>query len=103
MQRACQNLNVRRLPEEQVLFCVGIGFGRILRIGDVDVFGAEVNAASKLGEDIAKADQILVTRAACEAAGDLEGLSYLPIETSVPESEKNFEVRYSPLGSSPPP
>lgn len=94
MQRACQNLNVRRLPEEQVLLCVGIGFGRILRIGDVDVFGAEVNAASKLGEDLAKADEILVTRAAFEAAGDLEGLVVLPIETSVPGSDKNFEVRY---------
>ena len=40
MQHACQKLNHRRLPEEQVLLCLGIGFGRILRIGDSDVFGA---------------------------------------------------------------
>ena len=44
------------LPEEQVLLCVGIGFGNILRIGDVDVYGHEVNAASKLGEDRARRD-----------------------------------------------
>ena len=36
-------------------------YGEMLRIGDHDVFGAEVNAASKLGEDMAKAKQILVT------------------------------------------
>ena len=44
MQHACQKLNHRRLPEEKVLLCVGIGFGRILRIGDSDLFGQEVNA-----------------------------------------------------------
>src|SRR5258706_7355320 len=33
MQHACAKLNHRRRPEEQVLLCVGIGFGRLLRIG----------------------------------------------------------------------
>ena len=56
MQRACQNFNQRRVPEDQVLLCVGLGYGSVLRIGDVDVYGAEVNAASKLGEDIARAN-----------------------------------------------
>lgn len=51
-----------------MLLCVGIGYGRVLRIGDLDVFGAEVNAASKLGEDIAKANEVLVTQAARAAA-----------------------------------
>jgi adenylate cyclase len=48
-------------PEEQVLLCVGLGYGEMLRIGDEDVFGAEVNAASKLGEDTAKGWDIMVT------------------------------------------
>ncbi|MBO7639938.1 MAG: hypothetical protein J6S91_13290, partial [Treponema sp.] len=43
------------------LLCVGLGYGDILNIGYADVFGAEVNAASKLGEDTAKAWEILVT------------------------------------------
>src|SRR6476469_4854722 len=51
MQRACALHNERRTPEEQILLCVGLGFGRVLRIGDTDVWGKEVNAASKLGED----------------------------------------------------
>jgi class 3 adenylate cyclase len=54
-------VNERRKPEDQILLCVGIGCGRVLRIGDDDVFGAEVNAASKLGEDTAEAGEILVT------------------------------------------
>jgi len=97
MQRACQKLNQRRVPEEQVLLCVGIGYGRILRIGDVDVFGAEVNAASKLGEDTAKANEILVTAAAREHCGeDLAGVRFNRIDVSVPGSAENYEVVYEP-------
>lgn len=41
----------------------GVGFGRILLL-DGDLFGAEVNAASRLGEDVAEAGQVLLTPAA---------------------------------------
>ena len=53
--------NKTKSEEEQILFCVGLGYGDILNIGYADVFGAEVNAASKLGEDTANAWEILVT------------------------------------------
>lgn len=94
MQHACQQLNVARQPEEEVLLCVGIGHGRILRIGDADVYGREVNAASKLGEDTAKADEILVTESARLAAGDVPGVEYASLDVQVPGSERNFAVRY---------
>jgi class 3 adenylate cyclase len=61
MQRATRDYNRDVAPEEHVLLCVGLGYGDVLRIGDEDVFGAEVNAASKLGEDTARAHDILVT------------------------------------------
>ncbi len=96
MQHACQNLNARRAPEEQVLLCVGIGSGRVLKIGDVDVYGAEVNAASKLGEDTAKANEILITLKARDQIQDLLGVDFEPIEAQVPGSEKNFRVKYAP-------
>jgi class 3 adenylate cyclase len=95
MQRACQRVNHRRAPEEQILLCVGVGYGHILRIGDKDVFGVEVNAASKLGEDVAKANEVLITRSAREAAGDLEGIGFTPADVSVGGSEENFRVVYS--------
>ncbi|HJW32107.1 MAG TPA: adenylate/guanylate cyclase domain-containing protein [Holophagaceae bacterium] len=73
MQAACETHNVGRRPEDQVLLCVGLGWGRILQIGVTDIWGQEVNAASKLGEDTAKAREILVTDAfkrAVEGQGD---------------------------------
>ncbi len=67
MQAACAAYNRTRSDEEKVLLCVGLGYGKMLRIGDTDVFGREVNASSKLGEDVAKAGEILATDAVREA------------------------------------
>lgn len=94
MQHACQTLNQGRAPEEQVLLCVGVGYGKILKIGDSDVFGAEVNAASKLGEDTAKSNEILVTAAARDACVEHENLHFTDLGQAVPGSDKNFRVIY---------
>jgi class 3 adenylate cyclase len=94
MQLAMNDLNRNRPPETEVLLCVGIGHGEILRIGDIDVFGREVNAASKLGEDTAQAREILLTRAAVEATGPLEGLTFERIDAQVGGSAENYRVRY---------
>jgi class 3 adenylate cyclase len=92
MQRACRDFN-RDCPEEdQILLCAGIGFGRVLRIGDRDVWGSEVNAASKLGEDTARAYEILVTGAARDALGDFPGVDFSDLGIAVPGSERNFRV-----------
>lgn len=80
LQQLLAAYNLDRLPEEQVLLCVGLGYGRVLRIGDSDVFGSEVNAASKLGEDRAGAGEILVTGAFRAQCGELAGTSYVQIE-----------------------
>ncbi len=58
------------LPEERRLYAsIGIGHGRILNIDEEDLFGDEVNLASKLGEDVADRGEILLTDAArAEAA-----------------------------------
>lgn len=45
---------------------IGIGFGPTFLVGD-DMWGSELNVASKLGEDIAEQGEILLTSAACEA------------------------------------
>lgn len=70
MQRACADYNADKEEEDRVLLCVGIGHGLVLRIGDADVFGAEVNAASKLGEDLAEAGDVFVTKALVDAILD---------------------------------
>ncbi len=69
MQRVCAHYSESREEAEQIALCIGLGYGRVLRIGDQDVFGAEVNLAAKLGEDTARAHEILVTDAVRLAAG----------------------------------
>lgn len=62
-----------QVPEAERLYAaIGIGFGPVLNIECHDLFGDEVNLASKLGEDIAQGSEILLTQAAnseAEAAG----------------------------------
>jgi adenylate cyclase len=94
MNRRSEEVNRDRAPEDKVLLCAGIGHGRMLRVGERDVFGQEVNAASKLGEDLAKAGEILITSAACAEAGELAGISYEPLGISVAGSEQNFRIAY---------
>jgi len=45
---------------EKFGICIGVGYGTVLYTGN-DIFGHEVNLASKLGEDIAKQGEILIT------------------------------------------
>jgi class 3 adenylate cyclase len=50
------------LPEDRRIYAsVGIGYGRILNVADEDLFGDEVNLASKLGEDVAERGAVLLT------------------------------------------
>jgi len=53
------------LPGDRRLYAsIGVGWGDILVLEDEDLFGDEVNLASKLGEDVAQGGQILLTEAA---------------------------------------
>jgi class 3 adenylate cyclase len=96
MQRVSQRYNVSRAPEDQVLLCLGLGYGDMLRIAEDDVFGAEVNAASKLGEDTAKAGEILVTGAVRDAATLPEGCSLVPIDYVPPGAKAAYQLLYPP-------
>ena len=94
MQRVSQQYNASRVPEDHVLLCLGIGYGDMLRIAEDDVFGAEVNAASKLGEDTAKAGEILVTGAVRDAAKLPEGCSLVPIDYVPPGAKAAYRLIY---------
>lgn len=62
MVQATRAANTPQRPsEERIEVCIGLGYGTVLRIDDNEVWGAEVNAASKLGEDTAKGGEIWVT------------------------------------------
>lgn len=52
--------------EESIFLSVGIDYGQVLLVGDVDFYGDPVNTASKLGEDLAIHAETLVTERAIE-------------------------------------
>lgn len=66
------------LPEDTDLYaCFGIGYGEVLIVGSrdmivegKDIYGAEVNLASKLGEDLAQCGEILLTETAFQRIKD---------------------------------
>ena len=66
IQEGVRAENEKRPPESRLEVCIGVGSGRLLRIGTEDVYGDEMNVASKLGEDVAEPGEILLTRAAFE-------------------------------------
>ena len=59
------------LPEDWDLHAsLGIGFGELLMIGDEDMYGNEMNIASKLGEDIAGRGEVFLSAAAHARVAD---------------------------------
>lgn len=60
IQRRLRRSNVGKKDEEQFHLCIGIESGRALVLKD-NAYGACVNVASKLGEDLAGKGEILVT------------------------------------------
>jgi len=94
MQHATMRHNIGLPPELHVLLCLGLGFGDVLLIGDHDVWGKEVNTASKLGEDTARAGEILLSSEAVAALGEVAGVAFEPIAERFTPTDQNFRARY---------
>lgn len=77
MQRATRRWNEGKPERERMLLGIGLGYGRVLRVAQADVYGSEVNSACILGENFAKGYQVLVTQAVRDAA---EGFAFEPFE-----------------------
>jgi adenylate cyclase len=60
----------------------GIGYGEVLIVQDEDLYGAEVNLASKLGEDLAARNEVLLTESAFNRV-DTTKRSYEEVELSI--------------------
>jgi len=68
---------IQQLAQVSIHASIGIGYGELIMIaddqgnrGNKDAFGNQMNLASKLGEDLAKADEILLTEAAFQQITD---------------------------------
>lgn len=66
-----------------IAFSIGVDFGEILLIDGADCFGDAVNLAYKLGEDIARPGEILITQRLREALGQGVQWQLKPVDFSV--------------------
>jgi class 3 adenylate cyclase len=71
---------------EQIYLSVGIDYGRVLLVGDIEFFGDPVNTASKLGEDLAIKAETLVTKRALKHT-----------TLSIPETAERMVARISDI------
>jgi class 3 adenylate cyclase len=68
LERLLRQLNRGRPHDERLRFSYGVGYGDLLEV-DGDLFGLEMNLASKLGEDLARPGEVLLTPSAVAAVG----------------------------------
>lgn len=66
LEACLRSVNRGKPADERLAFSYGIGFGDVLDLEE-DMFGLEVNLASKLGEDMARPGEALLTPAAVAA------------------------------------
>ncbi|HSJ86865.1 MAG TPA: adenylate/guanylate cyclase domain-containing protein [Anaerolineales bacterium] len=66
MQHAFAASNMLTPDDFDIHIACGIDYGKLLIIGHEDCFGDPVNRASKMGEDLAAAGEVLVTKEAME-------------------------------------
>lgn len=66
-----------------LVFSIGIDYGEVLLIADADCFGDAVNLAYKLGEDIAHAGEVLISKAVRDRLGTLPLFPLSEIRLSV--------------------
>ncbi|MFZ2803672.1 MAG: adenylate/guanylate cyclase domain-containing protein, partial [Patescibacteria group bacterium] len=84
--------NLATPDESDVHVCIGIGYGPNLIACD-DMYGNEMNLASKLGEDVAEKGEILLTEAAKKSCKKKTTFSSFPLTVSG-VTMKAFKVKY---------
>lgn len=70
-------------PDDVLSAGIGIDYGRFLLVPGRDAFGDPVNVAHKLGEDLARAGETLVTAAVRQRLGEAPDLLDEPLAFSV--------------------
>ena len=74
--------NLNCADDRHIYVSIGIGWGRVLNIDEDDLFGDEVNLASKLGEDLAGRSEVLLTPAA-QAQASRAGIETREMSASI--------------------
>ncbi len=83
MQHAFVASNLLTSDDLDIHISCGIDYGKLLIIGHEDCFGDPVNRASKIGEDLAMAGEILITRDAMQMIPAEAGIKSRGIDVSI--------------------
>ncbi len=83
MQHAFTAANILSSDDLDIHIACGIDYGKLLMIGYDECFGDPVNRASKMGEDIAAAGEILVTKEAMQMIPAEAGINAREITVSI--------------------
>jgi class 3 adenylate cyclase len=83
MQHAFHAENRFTAEDLDIHISCGIDYGKILVVGHRDCFGDPVNRASKMGEDVAAAGEILITR---------EAMQMIPPEADIKAHELSVSI-----------
>ncbi len=83
MQNAFAASNLLTPEDQDIHISCGVDFGKVLIIGREDCFGDPVNRASKIGEDVAAAGEILVTKEAMDMIPAHAGIQAREINVSI--------------------
>ena len=83
MQHAFRAENLLTSEDLDIHISCGIDYGKILVVGHEDCFGDPVNRASKMGEDLAVAGEILVTK---------EAMQMIPTTAGIKAREMNVSI-----------
>ena len=83
MQHAFTASNLLTSDDLDIHISCGIDYGKLLIIGHEDCFGDPVNRASKMGEDVAAAGEILITQEAMQAIPVEAGMKARSMSVSI--------------------
>src|SRR6266545_6495353 len=83
MQHAFRAANLLTSDDLDIHISCGIDYGKLLVIGHEDCFGDPVNRASKMGEDLAAAGEILITK---------EAMQMIPPEAGIKAHEMTVSI-----------
>ncbi|HLO15251.1 MAG TPA: adenylate/guanylate cyclase domain-containing protein [Anaerolineales bacterium] len=83
MQHAFEAANLLTSDDLDIYISCGIDYGKLLIVGHEDCFGDPVNRASKMGEDLAAAGEILITK---------EAMEMIPAEAGIRAHEMNVSI-----------
>ncbi|MBI2333456.1 MAG: adenylate/guanylate cyclase domain-containing protein [Chloroflexi bacterium] len=83
IQHAITAANLLTSEDMDIHVAIGIDYGKILILNEDDMYGDAVNRACKMGEDLGKADEILITKEAMDMIPEEAQIQGKLIEVSI--------------------